>query len=94
MDLNLGPSSLSGNPHRRLCFRIMAMSFRDWSAHVRSCPPLSAFIVTQLVTRPLKHLIRRDPRVHPATSSYAVALLEGKVAAHSLKVYGEDLWSI
>lgn len=31
----------------------MAVSYRDWSANVRWRMPLSASIVTQLVTRPL-----------------------------------------
>jgi hypothetical protein len=43
-------TSLSGNLGRGLCFRIMAMSCRDWSAHVRRCVPPLAVIVTQLVT--------------------------------------------
>ena len=43
-------SSLSGNLDRRLCFRIVAMTCGDWSAHVRWCVPSSAVIVTQLVT--------------------------------------------
>jgi hypothetical protein len=52
----------------------MAVSCGDWSTHVRWCPPLSASIVTQLVTRPLEHQIRRDLHDHATPGQRAADL--------------------
>jgi hypothetical protein len=51
-------SSVSGNFHRRLCFRISAMTCYKWSARIRWRLWPSAAIVTQLVTRLLVSMLR------------------------------------
>ena len=66
-------SSLSGNLHRGLCFRIIAISFGDWSTHVRWCPALSAAIVTQLVTH-YRRLNGPSKQCQPALDSVEVRL--------------------
>lgn len=65
---------LSGNLCRRLCFRIMAMSCHDSSTHVRWCPPLSVSIVTQLVSRTLKHLMGSASFWHAASMTSRIMI--------------------
>lgn len=50
-----GIVSVSGNDIYSLYFRIIAVSWHVSSTFVCRCPPLSAPIVTQLVTRPFWH---------------------------------------